>query len=144
MTKTEKRHYSILVVEDNIVNQNVLSKQLRKLGHQVHVADHGGQALDFLTKTKHWHEAASDAASVDLDVILMDCEMPVMDGLTCVRNIRELESKGEIVGRLPIIAVSANARVEQVNQAMECGMDESITKPFRIAELIPKIEKLVG
>lgn len=65
-----------------------------------------------------------------------------MDGLECARKIRELEQSGEIVSHVPIMAVSANARVEQLKLAKESGMDDAIAKPFRIAELLPKIEML--
>jgi DNA-binding response OmpR family regulator len=65
-----------------------------------------------------------------------------MDGLECARRIRELQQSGEIVSHLPILAVSANARSEQVMLAREAGMDDAISKPFRIAELLPKIEML--
>ncbi|GAB7343619.1 hypothetical protein MBLNU457_1616t2 [Dothideomycetes sp. NU457] len=133
--------HCILIVEDNIINQAVLSKQLRKLGHEVHVASHGGEALDFLQKTNVW--AANQGSGIDLGVVLMDIEMPVMDGITCAERIRDLEKAGQIEGRLPIIAVSANARTEQVGQALACGMDDAIAKPFRIVDLMPKIEKLV-
>jgi len=75
--------------------------------------------------------------------VLMDVEMPVMDGITCAAKIRELEKQGAIEAHLPIIAVSANARTEQVGQALACGMDDAIAKPFRIVDLMPKIEKLV-
>ena len=67
-----------------------------------------------------------------------------MDGLTCARKIREAETLGYIEGHLPIIAVSANARPEQVQHALECGMDDTISKPFRIADLTPKIDRLVA
>jgi CheY-like chemotaxis protein len=66
----------------------------------------------------------------------------VMDGLECARRIRKLQQSGEIVSHLPILAVSANARSEQVMLAREAGMDDAISKPFRIAELLPKIEML--
>jgi CheY-like chemotaxis protein len=72
----------------------------------------------------------------------MDIEMPVMDGLTCARRIRELQHSGEILGHIPILAVSANARSEQVRQALDAGMDDAIAKPFRIPELVPKLELL--
>jgi len=58
----------------------------------------------------------------ELSVILMDLEMPVMDGLTCVRKVREMEAQGLIHGRLPIIAVTANARGEQIAAAKDSGM----------------------
>lgn len=81
--------------------------------------------------------------AIKLSVILMDIEMPVMDGLTCTRAIRDLQDTGQIVSHVPIMAVSANARSEQVAQAREAGMDDAISKPFRIPELMPKIEGLV-
>lgn len=133
--------YNILIVEDNLVNQKVLSTQLKKLGCTVHVAGHGGEALDFLKETVHWRGRESDGRP--LSVILMDIEMPVMDGLACARSIRQLEHDGRIVGHVPIIAVSANARSEQINEAKAAGMDDAIAKPFRIPELMPKIECLV-
>jgi DNA-binding response OmpR family regulator len=72
-----------------------------------------------------------------------DVEMPMMDGLTCSREIRRLQQTGEIISHIPILAVSANARNEQVMEARDAGMDDAISKPFRIPELLPKIEALV-
>lgn len=66
--KSALQRYSILVVEDNVVNQKVLSMQLRKLGHEVHVASHGGEALQFLQRTRHWHD--NSASDTELSVIL--------------------------------------------------------------------------
>ena len=66
----------------------------------------------------------------------------IMDGITACRRIRELQDSGEIVAHVPIISVSANARSEQVSSAREAGMDDSISKPFRIPELLPKIVEL--
>ncbi|KAI9164135.1 Hybrid signal transduction histidine kinase K [Paramyrothecium foliicola] len=134
-------HYSVLIVEDNLVNQKVLCRQLQKAGFDVHVAGHGAEALEFLRTTKFWHTQA--LTGQDLAIILMDIEMPVMDGLTCTRRIRELEGSGEVVGHVPILAVSANARSEQVGQALDAGVDSSIAKPFRIPELLMKIELVV-
>jgi CheY-like chemotaxis protein len=111
---------TVLVVEDNLINQVVLSKQLRNLGSMVYVANHGMEALDFLRTTKHWKNNAGHGT--DLEVILLDIEMPVMDGLTCARKIRELQREGEIIGHVPIIAVSANARSEQIVAAKAAGM----------------------
>lgn len=70
--------------------------------------------------------------------------MPVMDGLTCARRIREMQQRKEIVAHVPLLAVSANARSEQVKKAKEAGMDDAIAKPFRIVELLPKIIKLAS
>ncbi|KAL1648729.1 hypothetical protein SLS58_001905 [Diplodia intermedia] len=133
--------FDCLIVEDNKVNQQVMSKGLVKLGHTVFVANHGAEALDFLRTTRHWRGNASDAQN--LSVVLMDIEMPVMDGLTCVREIRRLEKEGDIADRIRVIAITANARVEQVNTAKHAGMDDVVSKPFRVAELIASIERLV-
>ncbi|KAI0124386.1 hypothetical protein BJ170DRAFT_598694 [Xylariales sp. AK1849] len=140
----EKPQISVLIVEDNLVNQKVLSQQLRKAGCEVYVSNHGVEALDFLRTTQHWATNGLAATPISLSVILMDIEMPVMDGLTCTRKIRQYQKTGEIVGHIPIMAVSANARSEQVTQAREAGMDDAISKPFRIPELMPKLEALVN
>lgn len=67
-----------------------------------------------------------------------------MDGLTCIRHIRKKQLSGEILGHVPVIAVTANARSEQINSAIAAGMDEVVTKPFRIPELVPQMRKLVS
>ena len=67
--------------------------------------------------------------------------MPIMDGLTCVKKITRLQDEGWIVGHVPVIAVTANARSEQITTAKDGGMDSVVTKPFRIPELIPEIER---
>jgi CheY-like chemotaxis protein/nitrogen-specific signal transduction histidine kinase len=132
---------SVLVVEDNLINQAVLSKQLRRLGCTVHLANHGQEALAFLEETNFWR--GQEEKGKDLSVVLLDIEMPVMDGLTCVKRVRDLQSRGLIRGHIPIIAVSANARSEQIMTAMEAGMDDVVVKPFRIPDLMPKIMELV-
>lgn len=80
-----------------------------------------------------------------LSMILMDIEMPVQDGLTCTRNIRELEREGRITGgRIPIIAVSANARMEQIVEAREAGCDDVLVKPYRMPELLERMRIVMG
>ncbi|KAF1998942.1 hypothetical protein P154DRAFT_602525 [Amniculicola lignicola CBS 123094] len=153
---------NVLLVEDNLVNQKVLSKQLRNAGCKVSTAGNGVEALEWLTSSVHWStnsitdtENGQDPTQRQgLDVIFMDIEMPIMDGLACTTKIREYEAKGMIRPvdeehargarrRIPILAVSANARSEQVKQAIEAGMDDAISKPFRIHELWPKVEGIV-
>lgn len=129
----------VLIVEDNIVNQKVLSKLLRSTGCIVSVANHGGEALSFLSTTPFY--AASNTQK--LNIILMDLEMPIMDGLTCVKKIRELEKQGQIKGHVPVIAVTANARSEQIATAKEAGMDAVVTKPFRIGEVVLEMDRLL-
>lgn len=137
-----RSHHHILVVEDNLINQRVLCTQLRKLGCTIQVANHGREALAELSKTTFYKEPTI-STPFKLSVVLMDVEMPTMDGLTCARKIRELQAKGEIVGHVPIIAVSANARREQVEQTRQAGMDDAISKPFRIPELMTTIDGLL-
>lgn len=65
-----------------------------------------------------------------------------MDGLACTSKIRDMERKGELRRHVPIIAVTANARSEQIATLLAAGMDDVVSKPFRIGELLPKIEEL--
>ncbi|KHN96745.1 ATPase-like, ATP-binding domain protein [Metarhizium album ARSEF 1941] len=134
--------FDVLIVEDNIVNQKVLQRQLRHCGNNTFVANHGFEALQTLQKSRFW--AGQEQDGVDISVILMDLEMPVMDGMTCARKIRELEREGTIITHIPIIAVTAYARPEQIQSAKAAGIDDVISKPFRIPELLPKIEELVS
>jgi CheY-like chemotaxis protein len=131
----------ILVVEDNLVNQRVLAKQLRNLGMKVAVANHGGEALEYLSTTTC---CLNDSTAKPLSLILMDWEMPVMDGLTCVREIRKLQVQGVVTRHVPVIAVTANVRAEQVSKALDAGMDDVISKPFRIPELSACIHKTMA
>lgn len=109
----------ILVVEDNLINQKVVSKQLQRHGCVVNVANHGVEALAFIRRSEHY---VGVPVGEKLSVILMDLEMPVMDGLTCVKEIRQLQLHGRIHGHIPVIATTANARVDQIAEAMDAGM----------------------
>lgn len=125
-----KDSIKILIVEDNLVNQTVLARQLKNLGVTVHIANHGGECLDKLKDSTFWQGGSSQTAvsrenhheRAEIDVILMDQEMPVMDGLTCTKEIRDMERDGRLRGHVPIIAVTANARSEQIDTAMNIGM----------------------
>ncbi|KAF2450469.1 hypothetical protein P171DRAFT_426839 [Karstenula rhodostoma CBS 690.94] len=137
--KTQSPDLKVLIVEDNLVNQKVLRRQLENSGIKTYVANHGGEAIEKLKQSRYWKGHGADA--IDLGVVLMDKEMPVMDGLHCTSKIREFERQGLLHGHVPIIAVTANARSEQIATLLEAGMDDVVSKPFRIAELIPKIEE---
>ncbi|KAK6857823.1 hypothetical protein PG995_005522 [Apiospora arundinis] len=137
----DQKELQVLVVEDNLVNQTVLVKQLKKAGIGVDAANDGLEALAFLDQTTYRRGAADGRK---LSVILMDLEMPNMDGLTCVREIRKMQRAGEIEGHVPVIAVTANVRDEQIAAAKRSGMDDVMSKPFRIPDLIKKIEVLLG
>jgi CheY-like chemotaxis protein len=115
----------ILLVEDGRVNQKVASRLLEKRGHEVTVANNGMEAVS-LHKDRLF------------DVILMDVEMPVMDGIEATASIRENERDGE--RRTPIIAVTAHAGKEDRVLCIESGMDGYISKPYRPRELFEAVE----
>ena len=153
--------FPVLIVEDNVVNRLVLKKQLIRLGFTIYEANHGEEALAFLQTTRLY--AGNEQSGKDLALVLMDWEMPVMDGLTCVRHIRAMQAEGQLRGDIPIIGCTANARKEQIETAMEAGMvslscfyhprsthantrdqDSVVSKPFRVPELVKQMEELVG
>lgn len=117
---TGRSPFDVLIVEDNIVNQKVLQRQLRNCGNNTFVANHGQEALDTLQRSRLW--AGQESEGVHISVVLMDLEMPVMDGMTCARRIRQLEEEGTIVRHIPIIAVTAYARPEQIENAKAAGI----------------------
>jgi len=77
-------------------------------------------------------------------VVLMDIEMPVMNGLQCTKQIRILQDKGVIAGHIPIIATTANARQEQKDVIFAAGVDRILVKPFTIEELMLSIRELIA
>ena len=118
----------VLLVEDNELNQKLTSAMLKKLGHWVTTANDGRQALEAYEKDP-------------FDIIFMDIQMPVMDGLAASRSIRQLElaSKSHRP-RVPILALTAHALKEEADRALEAGCDRHVTKPIRKAELLKLIE----
>ncbi|KAK3683277.1 hypothetical protein LTR37_020390 [Vermiconidia calcicola] len=133
--------YNVLLVEDNLVNQKILAKQLRTAKCTVAVANHGEEALEVLKSTTSWRhqEYEADSNRIPLEVILMDWEMPVMNGLACAERIRELEREGRLTRSIPIIAITANVREEQMVKALAAGMDNVMPKPFTVSELLARI-----
>lgn len=122
----------VLIVEDNPMNQKVAKVVVKRCGMRSDVANNGRDAIDALTRGGRY------------DAILMDIQMPVMDGLDATREIRRLEAAGAIP-RAPrgganfIVAVSANATAENHQEGFEAGMDDYITKPIyptRLRELL--------
>jgi PAS domain S-box-containing protein len=172
-TQSNTSGLDVLIVEDNLVNQKVLKRQLQLSGNNTYVANHGGEALAELRLSRFWNESAAAVTSEppvagqqmvpppsplpgadsqgsgsgsgsgseddnnnnsnnnsnadgdnrkNVSVILMDLEMPVMDGISCTREIRRLEQAGVITHHIPIIAVTAYARPEQVENAKAAGV----------------------
>ena len=111
---------AVLLAEDNPVNQQVAQAMLTKLGIPMALAGNGEEALE-LVKTR------------DFDLVLMDCQMPVMDGFEATAAIRRLpDGRGEY---LPIIALTANAMQGDRQKCLEAGMDDFLSKPYRLAQL---------
>ncbi len=121
-----QRRANILLVEDNPVNQLVARGMLSKLGCEVVVAGHGAEALEALELQR-------------FDLVLMDCNMPVMDGYEASRRIRQ---SGRWP-RLPIVALTANAMPEERDRCRAAGMSDYLAKPFRREELMTLIDQWV-
>jgi len=119
---TEIRKLHILLVEDNPINQRVAIYNLTKLGHKVDIAENGQEAFD-LRKVNHY------------DIILMDIQMPVMDGIEATHAIRQWEKSLPQPEELPIIAMTANAVKGNIENFLTEGMNGYISKPFKITEL---------
>ncbi|USD51388.1 response regulator [Vibrio sp. SCSIO 43153] len=128
--KIEPNHPSkamnLLVVEDTESNQLVIKLILNKLGHNVFITSHGAEAIAFLEEQRQ-----------NIDIILMDVSMPIMDGITATRLIRQ---KGI---NIPIIALTAHALESDKTTCMKAGMDGFVSKPVRRQEIYEAIQSLV-
>lgn len=118
----------VLLAEDNPVNQRVASGMLRRLGFTVDIASNGVEAVT-MARTKAY------------DLILMDCQMPEMDGFEAAEAIRKLEPTGV---RTPIVAATANAFLEDRARCFACGMDDYMVKPIVKTDLEAILQKWVG
>ena len=118
---------SILLAEDNIINQKIVVKILEKRGWKVAAAENGKVVLDLLEKQS-------------FDLILMDAQMPVLDGFETTRLIRENEKKTG--NHIPIIALTARAMTADRQQCLACGMDGYVSKPVDRQKLYDTIEQL--
>lgn len=125
-TLSPQRRGRVLLVEDNPVNQLVAKGMLGKLGCEVIVAAHGGEALDQLEHS-------------EFDLVLMDCNMPVMDGYEASRQIR----RSGRWPQLPIVALTANAMSEERERCRAAGMSDYLAKPFRREELAALLDTWV-
>lgn len=124
--KKEMRDLNVLLVEDNLINQKITFLTLKPLVKSIDTANNGKEALDKIARTGY-------------DIILMDIQMPVMNGLIASEKIRALEkSTGSHV---PIIAITANAMLGDKEKCISAGMDDYISKPFQPSALIEKIKK---
>jgi len=123
------RGSKILLVEDNPVNQRVAQRMLQNLAAHVTIANDGAEALERV-------------AAAGFDAVLMDCQMPVMDGFTATRRIRERELSAG-AKRLPIIALTANVMTEDRENCIAAGMDAHLGKPIEPAQMIEVLSRFL-
>ncbi|KAF2811370.1 uncharacterized protein BDZ99DRAFT_461454 [Mytilinidion resinicola] len=165
--KEEEPKPTLLLVEDNLINQKVLKRQLQSRGFVVTTANNGQEAIDvvralaesstsYAVSSYHSlahalptpspsppaHDYLTSTKLPSFSCILMDQEMPVMDGNSATLVIREL-MEAEEVGWGPIVGVSANVREEQRSEMLGAGMDEVISKPFKVDELVALVKRVM-
>ena len=131
---------TLLLVEDNLINQKVLRRQLQSRGFEVFTANNGQEAIDAVAERGEANNGPGDRNY--FDCILMDQEMPIKDGNAATREIRQLQNEGK-AGYSHILGVSANVREAQTNSMRDAGMDDVISKPFKVDDLVRKVRKLV-
>ncbi|MGQ8335737.1 response regulator [Sunxiuqinia sp. A32] len=120
---------SILLVEDNLLNQRIVTFSLKKYQHEVTIANNGLEGLNKFKEKK-------------FDVVLMDIMMPVMDGLEATLKIREFEETSNIDDRTPIIAITANTMDNDREKCISFGMNEFMAKPFDMEKLLKIFDEL--
>ncbi|HKK63773.1 MAG TPA: response regulator [Bacteroidales bacterium] len=116
---------NVLLVEDNPINQKIVLLSLKKMVKNVDVANNGKEALDKF-------------GSIKYDIILMDIQMPVMNGIVTTQKIRSIEKSTN--SHTPIIAITANALLGDKEECLAAGMDDYLSKPFQIETLVGKME----
>jgi CheY-like chemotaxis protein len=120
---------NVLLVEDNLINQKIVVLSIQKLVKNIDIANNGKEALDKFGTSKY-------------DIILMDIQMPIMDGIIATKKIREIEQSTNT--STPIIAITANALAGDKEICLAAGMNEYISKPFQVEVLVQKITKLLS
>jgi PAS domain S-box-containing protein len=130
ITEEESRRNLILLVEDSEMNKKLASVYLNKMGYQVEVASNGKEAVEMVSQ-KHF------------DLILMDIQMPVMNGIDATKIIRGSEDPN-INNKVPIIALTANAMTQDRKLCMDTGMNDYLSKPFKPEDLQSILEKYLG
>jgi two-component system, cell cycle response regulator DivK len=119
--------HRILLVEDNELNRDMLSRRLERRGYQVHIAVDGKQGLDM-------------AGTVSPDLILLDLSLPEMDGWEVLRRLKG----DEVLRRIPVIALTAHALASDRERALQAGFDEYDFKPVELPRLLRKLDTLLS
>ena len=127
--KTDIADANVLLVEDNLVNQKIVILNLEKKVKNIDIANNGKEALDKFGTSKY-------------DIILMDIQMPVMNGILAARKIREIESGTNTF--TPILAITANAMSGDREACLAGGMNDYISKPFQVDQLVVKMRQLLS
>ena len=118
---------TVLIVEDNRINQKLTAKILEKNGYSYDVAANGKEALNLYRENRY-------------DLVLMDCLMPEMDGYVATLKIRQFEKKNNL-RRIPVIALTANVMKGERQKVLSAGMDDYIAKPVNPQNMIDLLEK---
>ncbi|MBT8470526.1 MAG: response regulator, partial [Deltaproteobacteria bacterium] len=124
-----RRSLCVLLAEDNPINRTVAMRMLQRHGHKVTAVNNGLKAIERLNTCRY-------------DVVLMDVQMPVMDGVEATKRIRELEAAGR--ARTPIVALTAHAMRGDRARMLEAGMDDHLPKPFRTVDLLEVLDRTVA
>lgn len=127
--KISLKDANVLLVEDNLINQKIVLLSLKKAVKNVEVANNGKEALDKFGSAKY-------------DIILMDIQMPIMNGIVTTKKIRSIEKSTNT--HTPIIAITANALLGDKEECLAAGMDDYISKPFQIETLLNKMEQQIS
>jgi len=117
----------ILLAEDNIVNQKIMMTYLSQLNCQADLVDNGEEVLQLVT-SQHY------------DIILMDCQMPLLDGYDTTQAIRQMEMASQLKHHIVIVAMTANAFKEDRDRCLAVGMDDYLSKPIRRKQLQEMLE----
>ena len=129
LSRTARAHTQILVVEDNTINQNIVVRIIKKLGFPVQAVWNGKEALEYL--------AHPTVAAPRPHIVLMDCQMPIMDGYEATRQLRNSVdlSIDDSLRKVPVIALTASAIKGDKEKCESAGMDDYITKPVAKQDL---------
>ncbi|HLN73390.1 MAG: response regulator [Methylococcaceae bacterium] len=119
---------NILLAEDDLINQKIASFTFSRMGVKIDIASNGKEAVEMYHRKGY-------------DVILMDLQMPVMDGLEAARQIRTVEKEKQTNGHVYIIALTANMIADKKDECMQAGMDNMLEKPLQVNELREIIAK---
>ncbi len=126
--RVELKNANILLVEDNAINQKIIILSLKNMVKNIDIANNGKDALDKFGTSKY-------------DLILMDIQMPVINGIVATKKIRELEATSNT--QTPIIAITANALSGDKETCLAAGMNDYISKPFQVEVLVNKMKALL-